>query len=97
MSPIGTDFDAERKSITALSDGQLDDPIDTTSSKDELAGYDTNAGAMVTMAKGKVKGSIVEHYDWIYDKCTRAKERNRIEEPLVNILSPGNRAALNQI
>lgn len=56
INRIQTEADVERSWIVALLNEQIDDPMHTTPSKNDLVNYDNDGDVIMAVAKRKKKG-----------------------------------------
>lgn len=93
MNPIETDADVGRAWVAALSDEQIDYPIHTTLSEDELSNYVSDARVIATIARNEIKGLIAEELNFMHVERTQAKVQNHLDETLVHTLQRGKSVA----
>lgn len=73
MNPIQTEADVERVSVAALSNEQIDDPMHSSPSEDEVENYDSDANFMLKIAKSRTKGLTASKSNCIYAKRIQAR------------------------
>lgn len=70
---IKTVVDIKSIWATALSDKQVEDPVQTSPAKDKRANYSSDAVSMMKIAKSKLKELVAEELHRIYAERTQAE------------------------
>lgn len=97
MNLIEADADVEPFWVAGLSDEQIDSPMHTTWSAEELQKYAGPANFMATISRSVIKGLIAVEGNRVYARRTQAEVQTQKEKTVVNILQLGNSSAWNGI